>query len=94
MAKTKSGKKEEKENFLFREISPEEKEEIKDQAKKLLEEFSSKLEKIKSREKISSGETREEGKGWETGREFRDIIFCNAPNIEDGFIIGEKGGWK
>ena len=82
--------------FTYHKVSETEKQEIKKQAKHLLEEFAGKLEKIKTEEKhFESDEgTRQEGSGWETDREFKDTIFCNAPNVEDNFFIAEKGSWK
>ena len=83
-------------NFLFHEVSEKEKEEIKQNAKKLLDEFSSKLEKIKTSdvEHEKKENLREEGKGWETNKEFREFMMDNAPLVENGLIIAEKGNWK
>ena len=85
-----------KETALWHKISEKEKQEIKKQAKTLLDNFSKKLEKIKTKEEhFSQGSgLREEGDGWKTSEDFRQIIFENAPNVEDDFIVAEKGGWK
>jgi hypothetical protein len=83
-------------DFKWRKVSEEEKEEIKRDSKKLLNEFASKLEKIKSHEghfENDSG-SREEGEPWQNDPEFRELTFQNAPFIEDDSIIAEKGGWK
>ena len=71
-------------------------EEIKKEAKKIMDEFVSKLEKIDVKEvlyEFGDG-LREEGGGWETDSDFRDLMFLNAPFVEDDFIVAEKGGWK
>ena len=83
-------------DFTYHKISEKEKEEIKKQAKKLLDEFSSKLDKIKVKETHFSSDSgmREEGEGWETDETFKSIIFANAPFVEDDFLIAEKGDWK
>jgi len=83
-------------NFLFHKVSEKEKEEIKKQAKKLLDEFAGKLEKIKTKEgHFENGEgLREEGDGWNTDSDFRDLMLLNAPFVEDDFLVAEKGGWK
>lgn len=84
------------ENALWHKISEQEKEEIKNSAKKILDEFASKLEKIKVEESLfEKGEgLRQEGEPWKTQDEFREIMFDNAPLIEDNSIVAEKGGWK
>ena len=81
---------------LWHEVSEEEKEEIRKDSKKLLNEFASKLEKIKAPEGHFANEsgTREEGTGWKTDEEFRSTTFANAPFVEDNAIVAERGGWK
>ncbi|MDH3353037.1 MAG: hypothetical protein OEL87_01170 [Nanoarchaeota archaeon] len=83
-------------NSLWHEVTEEEKEEIKRDSKKLLNEFASKLSKIKAPEGHFENEsgTREEGDGWNTDPEFRSITLSNAPFVEDNSIVAEKGAWK
>jgi hypothetical protein len=83
-------------NSLWHEVSEEEKEEIRKDSKKLLNEFASKLSKIKAPEGHFENEsgTREEGTGWKTDEEFRSTTFANAPFAEDNFLVAEKGAWK
>lgn len=83
-------------NYKWHPVSEQEKEEIKTNAKKLLDEFSSKLTKISIKEeKKEVGENlRPEGKGWETNQDFKEFMFDNAPEVDDNLIIAEKGGWK
>lgn len=86
-------------DFTYHKVSEKEKQEILRKAKKLLDEFSKKLERIKTPEGHFSSSTeltglRQEGEGWETDPEFRSIMFSNAPFVEDDSIIAEKGGWK
>jgi Asp-tRNA(Asn)/Glu-tRNA(Gln) amidotransferase C subunit len=82
--------------YVWHAVSEEEKQEIRENAKKLLDEFSSKLDKIKVVEpKADKKENlRTEGTGQQTNEDFREIIFDNAPKIEDGLIIAETGAWK
>ncbi len=86
----------EKENALWHKVSEQEKEDIKKNAKKILDEFASKLEKIDVKEGHFENQDglRDEGTGWETDPEFRDTMFANAPNAEGDSILAEKGGWK
>ena len=83
-------------NFLFHKVSEKEKKEIKKQAKSLLNEFSKKLEKIKTKESHFKNQEgmRDEGNGWKTDQTFRDLMLLNSPFVEDDFIVAEKGGWK
>jgi len=85
-----------KQNQLWHKVSEKEKEEIKKQAKKLLDNFASKLKKIKTKEQLyESGEgMREQGEPWNSDEEFRNLMFDNAPFTEDDFLVAEKGGWK
>lgn len=85
-----------KNEFTWHEISEEEKLEIKKDAKNLLDEFSTKLEKIKTKEHHFSRESgmREEGEPWKTNQDFQDLMFLNAPFVEDNLLIAEKGSWK
>ena len=86
-------------NFAYHKVSEKEKQEILKNTKKLLDKFAAKLEKIKVKDKhfsseISPSGTREEGEGWETESEFREIMFANAPFVEDDCLVAEKGEWK
>jgi len=83
-------------NSLWHEVTEKEKEQIRKDSKKLLNEFASKLDKIKSKEEHFKNEsgTRVEGDGWTTDPEFKSTMTSNAPLAEDGFIVAEKGGWK
>jgi hypothetical protein len=83
-------------NSLWRKVTSEEKEKIRQDSKKLLTEFASKLSKIKASGthfENNSG-TREEGPAWETDQEFKSTTFANAPFVEDNFLVAEKGAWK
>ncbi len=81
--------------YTWHQVSEQEKEEIRKNAKKLLNEFSSKLDKIKTSEiKKDSGKLREEDNGLEANKEFQELMMDNAPMTENGLIIAEKGGWK
>lgn len=82
--------------YTWHPVSEKEKEEIRQSSKKLLDEFSTKLSKITVKEKsIESKENlRPEGKGWETNKEFQELMFDNAPLVEDKLIMTDKGNWK
>jgi len=86
-------------NSLWHEVSDSEKEKIRADAKKLLTEFSSKLEKLNTKDakdshfKKDSG-YREEGEGWNTDPDFKDHMFHNAPFTDGNSIVAEKGSWK
>ena len=85
-------------DFLFHKVSEEEREKIKNQAKEIMEGFSEKLEKVKSKipeplierkefERMEKSST----KNVET--DFRKRMFENAPNKNKDFIIAEKKKW-
>jgi len=89
------------ENFCWHEVAEKEKEQIKEESKKLLNEFASKISKIKIRKPKNENKTNEnktgtrvEGDGWNTDEEFREITFANAPFVENDSIITEKATWK
>ncbi len=85
-----------KQNNLWHQVSEKEKEEIKKQAKSLLNTFSKKLEKIKTKEEHFAQDSgmRDEGSGWETDDDFRNTMLANAPFVDGDAIVAEKGGWK
>lgn len=83
-------------NSLWHEVTEKEKDQIRQDSKKLLNEFASKLSKIKTKEEHFENQsgTREEGTGWQTDPEFRSTTLSNAPFVEDNAIVAEKGAWK
>jgi len=83
-------------NFTYHEVTEKERKQIQQDSKKLLNEFASKLSKIKAPEGHHENEsgTRVEGSGWETDPEFRSITFANAPFVDKNSIVAEKGNWK
>jgi len=73
-----------------------EREKIGKQARELLEKFGKALESVKLKEKKQEkkvGGFREEGSGNDGDREFRRIMFENAPAKEGDNIIAEKKSW-
>ncbi|MBI5148580.1 hypothetical protein HZA33_02785 [Candidatus Pacearchaeota archaeon] len=83
-------------DFLWHKVSEKEKESIRKQAKEIMDNFSSELEKI---ENLAEGGnvkrenySRKEGKGKNTDKKFRKIFFENAPHDKD-FVKSEKGKW-
>ena len=84
-------------DFLFHKVSKEEKEEIKKQAKAIMDSFSEKLSKIDKKiaepliERVEC--ERKEEKASECDDSFRETMFGNAPKKNKDFIIAEKKGW-
>ncbi|MBX4212473.1 hypothetical protein KW787_03415 [Candidatus Pacearchaeota archaeon] len=71
-------------------------EEIKKEARIILDRFSKTLEGVNLKEKEfkkPAGGYREEGKGKECDESFRKTMFENAPDKNDDFIIAEKKSW-
>ena len=83
-------------NQLWHEVTEKEKEQIRKDSKKLLNEFSTKLKKLKAKRTHYKNEKgfREEGNGWKTDEEFKSHMLNNAPFVEDNSIVAEKGSWK
>lgn len=81
---------------LWHEVTEEEKEEIRFEAKNLMNKFADKLGAIKTSGKHFENDSgfREEGSSWDTPEDFRDLTFANAPFVEDEFLVAEKGAWK
>lgn len=84
-------------DFLFHKVSEKEKEEIKKQAKAIMDSFSEKLSKIDK--KIESFIERKKGERKEKEGKYdenfsKEIMFENAPEKNKDFIIAEKGKWK
>ena len=77
-------------------ITEKQKEEIKREVKKILDDFAFALEKVKAkRERIKKpiGGYRKEETGMERDRDFREKMFANAPSKEGNCIIAEKKKW-
>ncbi len=84
-------------NFLWRKVSKEEEESIKKEAKQIMDEFAKSLE---SAEEIKEGfevkrenQLRDETRA-ECSKEFRKILFENAPSKSGDFIRAEKKKWE
>ena len=90
-------------DFLFHKVSEKEKESIKKQAKQIMDDFSntlrgtSKLSIVGKEIEESLIERkeydREERKGIECDNSFRKIMFENAKNKDEDFLIAEKKKW-
>ena len=82
-------------SFLWRKVSDKEKEDIRKEAKRIIDSFSKKLDKVGKIEEsfIERDEFEREESGKEKLKIDRKIMFENAPNKNEDFIIGEKGGW-
>jgi Asp-tRNA(Asn)/Glu-tRNA(Gln) amidotransferase C subunit len=82
-------------NFLFHKVAEKEKEDIRKQAKKIMDSFSRKLMKVgKISESVIEREVFEREEGDKDKEDFsRDIMFDNAPDKNKDFIIAEKKEW-
>jgi len=70
--------------------------EILKQAKKIMDEFVSALDKVKVKEKFGvrrDNQTRSPDKKFVDTSEFRKRMFKNAPKIKDDYLIMEKKEW-
>ncbi len=78
-------------------MSEKEKEEIRREARKILDNFVFALEKVgkvKGKSfKRELGGFREEGKGEKCDDDFRKSMFSNAPEVRGDCIIAEKKKW-
>lgn len=85
-------------NFLWHKISEKEKQEIEQNAKKIMDSFADKLVSVEKNIQESFVERdeceRKEKDGEECDLDFRKIMFENAPEKNKDFILGEKGGWR
>jgi len=89
-------------NFLWRRISDEEKEDLKREAKRIMESFGKALEKVEKEVKETGLVEREEKTRKETKTEldpeFSKIFLKNAPQTEKDengeWVKAEKGAWK
>ena len=87
-------------DFLWHKVSEKEKEEIRQNAKEIMDSFSKELEKVAKEKTLDEGVVerdeceREDGnsENWEN-KGFRDIMFENAPKKNKDTIVAEKGGW-
>jgi Asp-tRNA(Asn)/Glu-tRNA(Gln) amidotransferase C subunit len=85
-------------DFLFHKVSEKEKEEIRKQAKKIMDDFSKQLSRIDKKTEeplIERKEFERSEKKVKVDDSFsREIMFRNAKNKNKDFIIAEKGEWK
>ena len=84
-----------KDSFLWHKVSEKEKQKIKKQAKAIMDSFSRKLSKVdkKMAESLVERAEGEREEGGECEEIDRKIMFDNAPEKNDNFIIAEKKGW-
>ncbi|MFH1365725.1 MAG: hypothetical protein ABIH28_04020 [archaeon] len=84
-------------DFLWHKVSEKEKQEIQEQAKKIMDNFSNKLSKIKETLEEPFVErdswNREESEGKSDENFSKEIMFKNAKEKDKDFIIGEKKTW-
>lgn len=77
-------------------ISEKQREEIRKEAKGILDNFANALKKVKindKKERKEVGGFRKEGKGEECDEEFRRQMFKNAPQHDEDCIIAERKKW-
>jgi hypothetical protein len=81
-------------SYLWKKLSESEKQEIADEAKKLMLDFGKSIESLPDVKDVvierDFFERSDEGNGCEIDRE---LMFDNAPEKNADFIIAEKGGW-
>ena len=79
-------------------ISEKQREEIREEAREILESFVGALEKAgevkEKRIKRAVGGFREEREGENCDDEFRKRMFANAPSVEGDCITAEKKKWQ
>ena len=87
----------EKESALWHRVSEKEKEEIKQSAKKIMDNFADALAEIEKKAPETSVERdefeRQEKEPWQSDSYFREIMFKNAPKTKGDCIEAEKGEW-
>lgn len=83
--------------FLHRELSEKEKEEIKIKAKSIMNSFAKKLEKVNVSNIedaiVERGDCEREEDKSNVNEIDKDMMFENAHDSKNGFIVAEKGGW-
>ena len=78
-------------------INEKEKEQIRKEAKRIIDDFASALDKVKIKmEKVKKlhGGYRKEGLGEKGDNDFRTVMFENAPEKEEDFMVAEKKKWQ
>jgi Asp-tRNA(Asn)/Glu-tRNA(Gln) amidotransferase C subunit len=84
-------------DFLWRKVSKQEKEDIKKQAKRIIDNFSNNLSKLNIPLEESIIERnlcqREEKESKEERKFSKKIMFENAKEKNNNFIIGERKSW-
>lgn len=71
-------------------------EEIRKQAKRIMDDFAKALDRAGVKEKtvfVERKEDRREAKEEKCDEEFRKIMLENAPETKDDFIVAERGEW-
>lgn len=82
-------------DFLFHKVSEKERDDIRKQAKSIMNSFSKKLEKVgkKMSEVLIERKEGEREEGRKPNEIDREIMFENAPNKNKDFIVGESKRW-
>ena len=82
-------------DFLFHKVSDKEKEDIRKQAKQIMDNFVAKLSELDDNvaESFIEREKCDREEGGECAEINREIMFENAPNKNQDFIIAEKKKW-
>ena len=83
-------------DYLWKKLSKFEIAKLEREAKELILAFGDELEKLpKMKEVVVEREknSREEGSGKDCDKDFRKLMFENAPDVDKDCIKAEKGGW-
>lgn len=83
-------------SFVWKKVDEKLKQEIKEQAKKILDDFSKALEGIEDKKLLSgverSKQLREETKTF-CDKEFKKLFLKNVPKTEGDYVLAEKKKW-
>ncbi len=83
-------------SFVWKKVDEKLKQEIKEQAKKILDDFSKALEGIEDKKLLSGVERdkqlREETKTF-CDKEFKKLFLKNVPKTEGDYVLAEKKKW-
>jgi len=83
-------------SYLWHQVSEEEREEIRKEAKRILDDFSKKLASLKLKDVVLQDKEnlgRIEGSGTTPDSGFKERMFANAPNKNKDAILAEKKKW-
>ena len=86
-------------DFLWHSVNEKEKEDIKKEAKGILDNFAKALEKVEKQKQEKAlverdNQTRKEENHIKCDPAFRKVFFKNVPEKDGDWVKAEKGAWK